>query len=60
MYPSGYIFEMIISEKTFHFERWIRKLKDTKIILLLIGGDKSAQQKDIGKAKKIWNRLKSE
>ena len=31
---------------------------DGKIIVLLIGGDKSAQQKDIEKAKAIWNKLK--
>ena len=32
--------------------------KDGKIILLLIGGDKSTQQKDIEKAKDIWSKLK--
>ncbi len=31
---------------------------DGKIIILLIGGDKSTQQKDIEKAKEIWNKLK--
>ena len=31
---------------------------DKKIVVLLIGGNKSTQQKDIEKAKEIWNRLK--
>jgi len=34
------------------------KEKGGKIILLLIGGDKSTQQKDIKKAKEIWRNLK--
>lgn len=29
-----------------------------KIIILLIGGDKSTQQKDIEKAKEIWKKIK--
>jgi putative addiction module killer protein len=33
------------------------KENDGKIILLLIGGDKSTQQKDIDKAKEIWKEL---
>src|SRR5690606_8133767 len=33
------------------------KEKDRKIIVLLIGGDKSTQQKDIKKAKEIWKKL---
>lgn len=33
------------------------KEKDNKIIILLIGGDKSTQQKDIEKAKIIWANL---
>ncbi len=35
------------------------KEKDGKIIVLLIGGDKSTQQKDIMKAKEIWKKLNS-
>jgi putative addiction module killer protein len=31
---------------------------DGKIIILLIGGVKSTQQKDIEKAKDIWKKLK--
>ena len=34
------------------------KESDSKIIILLIGGDKSTQQRDIEKAKEILNRLK--
>ncbi|QAA82298.1 type II toxin-antitoxin system RelE/ParE family toxin [Aequorivita sp. H23M31] len=33
------------------------KEKDGKIIVLLIGGDKSTQQKDIAQAKNIWKKL---
>ncbi|MGB5405056.1 type II toxin-antitoxin system RelE/ParE family toxin [Robiginitalea sp.] len=35
------------------------KEKENKIIVLLIGGEKSSQQKDIKKAKEIWNKLKN-
>ena len=34
------------------------KEKNGKIVVLLMGGNKSSQQKDIKKAKEIWNRLK--
>ena len=37
---------------------YIFKEKENKIVILLIGGDKSTQQKDIEKAKKIRNRIK--
>ena len=40
------------------FDRYVLKEKDGKIIVLLIGGDKSSQQKDIEKAKDIWNKIK--
>ncbi len=33
------------------------KEKDQKIIILIFGGDKSTQQKDIEKAKEIWKSL---
>lgn len=36
------------------------KEKDSKIVILLIGGNKSSQQKDIEKAKKIWNRINND
>ena len=36
------------------------KETEGKIIILLIGGDKSTQQKDIEKAFQIWNKLKKE
>lgn len=32
------------------------KEKDGRIILLLVGGDKSTQEKDIKKAKEIWKK----
>ncbi|MDD3721401.1 MAG: hypothetical protein PHW92_02790 [Lutibacter sp.] len=34
------------------------KETDGKIIILLIGGEKSTQQKNIEKAKEIWDNLK--
>lgn len=49
-----------ISELRVNFAKGYRiyfKEKDGKIIVLLIGGDKSTQQKDIAKAKEIWKKL---
>lgn len=52
-----------ISEMRINYAKGYRvyfKEKESKIVILIIGGDKSSQQKDIEKAKKIWNRLKNE
>ncbi|MBW6536275.1 MAG: type II toxin-antitoxin system RelE/ParE family toxin [Mariniphaga sp.] len=52
-----------ISEMRIHYAKGYRvyfKEKENKIVILLIGGDKSTQEKDIEKAKKIWNRLKND
>lgn len=51
-----------ISELRLNYSKGYRiyfKEKDRKIIILLIGGDKSTQQKDIKKAKELWKRLKT-
>mgnify|MGYP002635494617 CR=1 FL=1 len=34
------------------------KEKDGRMIVLLVGGNKSTQQNDIKKAKEIWSRIK--
>jgi len=34
------------------------KVQNGKIIILLVGGEKSTQQKDIEKAKEIWKKIK--
>jgi putative addiction module killer protein len=50
-----------ISELKINYAKGYRiyfKETDGKFIILLIGGDKSTQQKDIEKAKKIWDKLK--
>ena len=49
-----------IIELRIHFAKGYRiylKKKNEKIIVLLIGGDKSTKQKDIKKAKEIWKKL---
>lgn len=51
-----------ISELRINYAKGYRvyfKEIDNKIVILLIGGEKSTQQKDIEKAKLIWNRLKN-
>ena len=55
--PVGYG----ISESKINYAKGYRiyfKEADGKIIILLIGGDKSTQKKDIEKAKEIWVKLK--
>ena len=52
-----------ISEMRINYAKGYRvyfKEKDSKIVILLIGGDKSTQQKDIEKAKQIWNRINND
>ena len=51
-----------ISELRINYAKAYRiyfKETDRKIIILLVGGDKSTQQKDIEKAKEIWSKLKN-
>lgn len=51
-----------IREMRINFAKGYRvyfKEKDGKIIVLLIGVDKSTQQNDIKKAKEIWKKLNS-
>ena len=51
-----------ISEMRINYAKGYRiyfKEKDNKIVILLIGGDKSGQQMDIEKAKKIQKRIKN-
>ncbi len=50
-----------ISEMRINYAKGYRvyfKEKGNKIIVLLIGGEKSTQQKDIKRAKEIWNKMK--
>jgi putative component of toxin-antitoxin plasmid stabilization module len=44
-------------ETTLEFDRWLKKIRD-KIVLLLCGGDKSTQSKDIAKAKRLLSQLR--
>ena len=49
-----------ISELRINYAKGYRvyfKEQDEKIILLLVGGDKSTQSQDIEKAKDIWKKL---
>lgn len=49
-----------VKELRIHFAKGYRIYvaeKNNRIILLLMGGEKSTQQKDIEKAKKIWKTL---
>ncbi|MDO9037534.1 MAG: type II toxin-antitoxin system RelE/ParE family toxin [Lutibacter sp.] len=51
-----------IQEMRVNFAKGYRvyfKEDNGKIIVLLIGGDKSTQHKDIKKAKEIWKKLKN-
>ena len=51
-----------ISEMRVDFGKGYRvyyKLKEEKVIILLVDGNKSTQQGDIKKAKQIWDKLKN-
>ncbi|WP_245833644.1 type II toxin-antitoxin system RelE/ParE family toxin [Nonlabens spongiae] len=50
-----------ISEMRINYAKGYRvyfKEKGKQIVILLVGGEKSTQQKDITKAKEIWNKIK--
>ena len=52
-----------IKELRINFAKGYRiyfKEKDEKIVILLVGGDKSSQDKDIKKAKEIWKKLNNQ
>lgn len=52
-----------ISEMRINYSKGYRvysKKKGNKIVILLMGGDKSSQQKDVENAKKIWSRIKND
>ena len=48
---------MITVLQTNEFVKWLKRLyyarRDNAVVLLLIGGDKSSQQRDVAKAKKL-------
>jgi len=52
-----------IKELRINFAKGYRiyfKEKNEKIVILLVGGDKSSQDKDIKKAKEIWKKLNNQ
>lgn len=52
-----------ISEMRINYAKGYRvyfKEKGNKIIVLLVGGEKSTQQMDIKRAKEIWNKIKND
>ena len=51
-----------ISEMRINYAKGYRvyfREKENRLIILLLGGDKSSQRKDIEKAKRIWSSLKN-
>jgi putative addiction module killer protein len=59
--PSPNLVGNGINELKINYSKGYRvyfKETEGKIIILLVGGDKSTQQKDIDRAKEIWDKLK--
>ncbi|MEM8764614.1 MAG: type II toxin-antitoxin system RelE/ParE family toxin [Bacteroidota bacterium] len=51
-----------ISEMRINYAKGYRvyfRERENRFVVLLLGGDKSSQQKDIEKAKRIWSSLKN-